>query len=77
VRGGSWFDDPERLRSAAREKSDRTWKIQDPQLPQSMWYFTDAVFVGFRVVRPLRPPTDEEIQKYVLYPDVPEELRED
>jgi formylglycine-generating enzyme required for sulfatase activity len=77
VRGGSWFDDPEMLRSANREKSDPTWKIQDPQLPQSMWYHTDADFVGFRIIRPLHPPTEEQIQKYVLYPDIPEELRKD
>lgn len=75
ARGGSWYDDPDRLRSAAREKSDPTWKIQDPQLPQSMWYHTDATFVGFRVIRPLNPPTEDQIQKYVLYPDVPEELK--
>ena len=75
VRGGSWYDDPDRLRSAAREKSDPTWKIQDPQLPQSMWYHTDATFVGFRVVRPLTPPSEETIQKLKLYPDVPEELK--
>ena len=75
VRGGSWYDDPDRLRSAAREKSDPTWKIQDPQLPQSMWYHTDATFVGFRVIRPLKRPSDETIQSLVLYPDVPEELK--
>lgn len=75
VRGGSWYDDVDRLRSAAREKSDPTWKIQDPQLPQSMWYHTDATFVGFRVIRPFRQPGDDEVQKNVLYPDVPEELK--
>ena len=75
VRGGSWYDDPDRLRSAAREKSDPTWKIQDPQLPQSMWYHTDATFVGFRVVRPLERPSEETVQSLVLYPDVPEELK--
>ncbi len=77
VRGGSWFDDPEALRSANREHSDPTWKIQDPQLPQSMWYHTDADFVGFRVIRPLTPPSEEEIKKLVLYPDIPDELRKD
>lgn len=74
VRGGSWDDDPDRLRSAARTASDPTWKIQDPQLPQSMWYHTDAIFVGFRVIRPLRQPTEKEIQELVLYPDIPEDL---
>ena len=38
---------------AARVASSPDWKSQDPQLPQSIWYFTDADFVGFRVVRPL------------------------
>lgn len=53
VRGGSWEDDADRCRSAARVGSDKDWKIQDPQIPKSRWYHTDALFLGFRVVRPL------------------------
>ena len=64
VRGGSWDDDPEALRSAARRGSEKDWKMQDPQIPQSIWYHTDADFVGFRVVRPLAVPTAEECKKY-------------
>lgn len=64
VRGGSWDDPPDRLRSAARRGSDRAWKMQDPQLPKSVWYFSDAQFVGFRIVRPLKVPPPEEMQKY-------------
>lgn len=60
VRGGSWDDKPERLRSAVRRYSDEGWKEQDPQEPQSIWYLTDAKFLGFRVVRPLHEPADEE-----------------
>ena len=60
VRGGSWDDDPERLRSAARRGSSKAWKVQDPQQPKSIWYLTDAQFVGFRVVRPLVPPPPAE-----------------
>jgi formylglycine-generating enzyme required for sulfatase activity len=60
VRGGSWNDDPEQLRSAARLPSHPDWKRQDPQIPKSIWYFTDAQFVGFRIVRPLHEPTAEE-----------------
>lgn len=63
VRGGSWDDDPTLLRSAARRGSHKDWKQQDPQLPQSIWYFTDALFVGFRVVRPLHEPSAEEKAK--------------
>ncbi len=65
VRGGSWEDDdPARLRSAARRASSRDWKIQDPQLPKSIWYHTDAQFLGFRIVRPLKIPTAEEMYDY-------------
>jgi len=64
VRGGSWDDDPDRLRSAARRGSQKSWKVQDPQLPKSIWYFTDAKFVGFRVVRPLAVPTDDELKRW-------------
>jgi formylglycine-generating enzyme required for sulfatase activity len=54
ARGGSWNDDPELLRSAARKGSDREWSTQDPQRPQSIWWHTDATWVGFRVIRPLK-----------------------
>ena len=60
VRGGSWDDDPEMLRSAARMLSSAEWKQQDPQFPKSIWYHTDALHVGFRIVRPLREPDDEQ-----------------
>ncbi len=63
VRGGSWYDDPEQLRSAARESSTPEWKMQDPQLPKSIWYHTDALHVGFRIVRPLRRPGQQEIEE--------------
>jgi formylglycine-generating enzyme required for sulfatase activity len=59
VRGGSYLDAPPALRSAARRPSDRSWKKRDPQIPQSRWYFTDAPFVGFRVVRPKDAPPPE------------------
>lgn len=60
ARGGSWDDDPEKLRSAARNFSTAEWKQQDPQIPVSVWYMTDALQVGFRVVRPLTVPDAEE-----------------
>ncbi len=53
ARGGSWESDAAACRSAVREFSKPDWKIQDPQLPKSRWFHTDALFVGFRVVRPL------------------------
>jgi len=64
TRGGSWDDTPEKLRSAARRASSKEWKQQDPQLPKSIWYLTDAQFIGFRIVRPLKVPAAEEISRY-------------
>ena len=52
VRGGSWEGDAEMLRSAARLASSLEFSIQDPQRPRSIWWHTDATFVGFRVARP-------------------------
>lgn len=51
ARGGSWDDPAPRLRSAARRGSSEAWNRRDPQSPQSIWWHTDAGFVGFRVVR--------------------------
>ena len=64
VKGGSWDDPAAACRSAARRGSDRTWKMQDPQLPKSYWYLSDAQFVGFRIIRPLKVPPPEEMVKY-------------
>jgi formylglycine-generating enzyme required for sulfatase activity len=64
VRGGSWADDPPWLRSAVRRASEKDWKKQDPQIPQSIWYLTDGDFLGFRVVRPLRMPSADEAKRY-------------
>ncbi len=63
VRGGSWNDDPEQLRSAARAKSDKSWKT-DPTLPPTFWYMDQAQIVGFRMVRPLKVPTADEMYHY-------------
>jgi len=54
ARGGSWADKPNRLRSASRRGSDKAWIKRDPQRPQSIWWLTDAEFVGFRIVRPVQ-----------------------
>jgi len=68
ARGGCWDDDPDRLRSAARTGSNIDWKMQDPQIPHSIWYFTEVFCPGFRVVRPLQLPDAEEAKKFE--PDV-------
>lgn len=64
VRGGSWIDSAEKLRSAARRGSDPQWKMRDPQIPKSEWWHTDAPFVGFRIVRPYQTPSKNEQELY-------------
>lgn len=56
VRGGSFDDEPAALRSAARRGSKPEWSRRDPQQPQSIWWHTDAIFVGFRLVRAAEEP---------------------
>ena len=68
VRGGSYKDKPARLRSAARGYSKRSWKKRDPQSPKSLWWHTDAIHIGFRIVRPRTMPNQRELTKYWIEP---------
>ena len=63
LRGGHWDDDAELCRSAARlPTDDLEWKSDDPNIPLSPWWYTTypAGGVGFRIIRPLAPMTDEQ-----------------
>ena len=64
VRGGSYKDGPARLRSAASGFSKDMWKRRDPQSPKSLWWHTDALHIGFRIVRPKLMPKKNELEKY-------------
>jgi len=68
VRGGSFRDQPERVRSAARGFSKKAWKQRDPQFPKSLWWHTDAPQIGFRIVRPKSVPSREEMEEYWIKP---------
>ena len=72
ARGGNCEDDePDALRSARRLESTEKWREHDPQYPKSIWWMTDAPFVGFRVIRPLNPPkTEAEAKPYELDPAI-------
>lgn len=59
-RGGSWDDDADKLRSAARTASSLKQQKRDPQIPKSFWWFTDSNDVGFRLVSPVKQPSAEE-----------------
>lgn len=63
-RGGSWDDDADKLRSAARSASSLKQQKRDPQIPKSFWWFTDSNYVGFRLVSPVKQPTLEEQNKF-------------
>ena len=63
VRGGSWNEDAGRVTCTARVPSDPEWKKQDPQIPKSVWYMTDAQWLGFRLVRPAALPSAEEMYR--------------
>lgn len=64
IRGGSWDDDAEVLTSFARVASHKDLKMQDPQTPNSVWYHTNAQHIGFRVVRPVKTPSAEEMHLF-------------
>ena len=66
IRGGSYRDAARLLRCAARGQSSDKFSERDPQMPKSIWWHTDAQFVGFRVVRPLRKPTGKAAARYGL-----------
>ncbi len=63
VRGGSWNDPAPRVTCTARVASDPSWKKQDPQIPKSIWYMTDAQWLGFRLVRPAKLPAAGEMYR--------------
>jgi formylglycine-generating enzyme len=51
IRGGSFNSDASEVRVAARSHTRHTaWQMTDPQIPKSIWWFTDTREVGFRVV---------------------------
>jgi sulfatase modifying factor 1 len=51
IRGGSYRDGAEKLRCAARDFTrTESWLKTDPQIPKSIWWYSDCTFVGFRVI---------------------------
>lgn len=62
ARGGSWTEPAEAANCLYRKGSQPSWKMNDPQLPKSLWWHTNAPFVGFRVVKPIKQP--ESVDDY-------------
>ena len=64
ARGGSFEHEAQEVRPAVRISWQPSWNRRDPQIPKSRWWLTDASFVGFRVVSPLKQPSPEEIEAF-------------
>ncbi len=51
IRGGSYRDGAENVRCASRNFTRTvSWLKTDPQIPKSLWWYSDCTYVGFRVV---------------------------
>ena len=59
VCGGAYSDPAEDVTPRARKHPSPAWNAHDPQLPKSVWWLTDAPFVGLRVVCEEPPPEGE------------------
>jgi len=51
IRGGSFTSDAAEVRIANRSHTRHdAWMVTDPQMPKSLWWYSDNIEVGFRVV---------------------------
>ena len=65
AKGGHWKAGPEGCRSASRILSNmKELQDQDPQIPKSIYWYTDSFHIGFRLVRPAKEPSAKEKLKY-------------
>jgi hypothetical protein len=64
IKGGNYEDEPSNMQSSGRLKSNLDWNRRDPQIPRSRWWNADAPFIGFRIVKPDKKPSAEEIDKF-------------
>lgn len=59
IRGGSFSSDASEVRVARRSHTRHAqWQMTDPQIPKSIWWFTDTREVGFRVVCEWEPENE-------------------
>lgn len=61
VRGGSYRDGAEHVRCASRDYTRSVpWLKTDPQMPKSIWWYSDCLHVGFRVVCEVEEPKTDQ-----------------
>ena len=64
IRGGGWESEAEDCRSARRIATEPGMNQKDPQLPKSPYWLTEGFWIGFRLVSPVKEPSDEAKRKY-------------
>src|SRR5262245_4143927 len=64
LRGGAWNTPGAELRFAARQEIRPEWYERDPNRPRSMWWLTDGLFIGFRLVRFVDPAARKDQDAY-------------
>jgi formylglycine-generating enzyme required for sulfatase activity len=61
IRGGSYKDEADQVRCAFRDfTKSGPWLKTDPQIPKSVWWYSDCFHVGFRVVCEYNEPSVNE-----------------
>jgi formylglycine-generating enzyme required for sulfatase activity len=51
IRGGSFRNEAGDVRCASRGMTQHNaWLRTDPQIPKSIWWYSDCIHVGFRIV---------------------------
>lgn len=53
--GGHYDSKAEDVACSARLEQTPAWQETDPQIPKSIFWLTDATFIGFRIMREYRP----------------------
>ena len=62
VRGGSFKSDAGEVRAASRDFTHTdAWLKTDPQMPKSIWWYSDVRSVGFRVICEFDPTTGKPV----------------
>ena len=64
LRGGGYDSEPAECRSAARYATAKLLNNVDPQIPKSPHWLSDGFFIGFRVVAPVKEPSEAEKLKW-------------
>ena len=64
IRGGGYATEAADARSAARYHSAPSLNSEDPQIPKSPHWLSDGFFIGFRVVSPMKEPSEAEKLKW-------------